>query len=445
MKKRDFLLLLLLGLSVVAYADSTDKRVISSQELVLSGFDHARKGDEIMMQLNQRKEPALLTEAVSEYKKALDRHPDNILIQKSYYQAVFQKAMLVDKSVTEEVRAAYLKLHPLIKVTLSHPELLKFFFKMDAGADHHELIDLLQTILVYQPRSDVVWGMLSDLYSRQEKYWLAAAASQRALQLAPNYPPYLFDLGSRINSIAEGTECVYDERTLLKASVRYMAKAAAKDKTKQIYTDTTSLQYLRLGLFPLAYSEAKKAHQIQEDAWSTGHLFDAALHMGFFNEISPLAEQLVVEFDDIGGYEGQALHALFSGKKQAAFKHLLRYRELYGNNILVELRTRWIAGITGQEYPPVLLNQLEAENEWQQRILDYTKAFSSGDVVVGRESLVKAAITGCEKTEAYFYTAYFYWLDGNTDKARKHIQKVNSGTATRYSEYLWSKVLADIL
>lgn len=127
MKKRDFLLLLLLGLSVVAYADSTDKRVISSQELVLSGFDHARKGDEIMMQLNQRKEPALLTEAVSEYKKALDRHPDNILIQKSYYQAVFQKAMLVDKSVTEEVRAAYLKLHPLIKVTLSHPELLKFF------------------------------------------------------------------------------------------------------------------------------------------------------------------------------------------------------------------------------------------------------------------------------------------------------------------------------
>ncbi|MEZ5483127.1 MAG: hypothetical protein R3E73_13525 [Porticoccaceae bacterium] len=64
--------------------------------------------------------------------------------------------------------------------------------------------------------------------------------------------------------------------------------------------------------------------------------------MGFLTKFHLLRNSLWW-VDDIGGYEGQALHAFVLWEEQLL--NIYSGRELYGNNILVELRTRWIAGL----------------------------------------------------------------------------------------------------
>lgn len=405
--------------------------------------EHLLLADDAMTRVRKGYSSVDIDKAIYHYGIALKTHPENIIIQELHYRALFIRDRLsVGSTASTHLIDSHKNLNWLIKKTLNPPGYVNYLKEVDDKKSATRLIPLMQKLIFQQPDNAYLWNALSELYDDNKQYWLAVAAAKMANQLNKDVPKYMYQLGDSINNVIQSQDCRFDEKEYAKSAVKYIARAAAK-QPNQLYFDNTGLQYMHLGLFPIAYQSSKKAYDLEKNEWTILHFIDASLLTHRYKEAKEAANHYasIVDKDAIESY---AMISASEGNLGAAAEIMQKINHS-SDGVLVELRTRWLHELAGTKYIEKDIQSLVPKGRWQASISAYFKQSSSNEVRGPQEQLVSTAKNGCQRTEAYFYTAYSYWKQQKKDKAIEYLKLVEQQTATRYTEYLWAGILKNQL
>lgn len=431
-------------ISVLAAGCNTLPTKQQTPNLNLTTQEHLDIASQDLANWEELNDKAALSSAVIHLEAALRNNPQHPAIQTVHYKKLLEETWRVRHKITDELKSAYSRLHPHVKNVVLAPSVIDYLNALVQRRDAKELTDILKKVISVQPRNAHVWNMLSEHYSDQKKHWLAAAAAKQAHQLRPETPAYNYQLGLSIADITLMSDCHYDEKELAKRSISYLNKAVVVGK-KRLYISKASLLYLRLGLFPLAHHQAKKAYLMEEKRWTATLYAESAIHLNRYDEAKPVVLQMLSKYKNYEAYEILARFAAKDKNWPEAVKQMLNYREKQGNSVLDELRTRWILGLAGNGSEFKDLNQLKADSPWAKTIRDYFVTSTGGESAVKNDFLINQSKNGCQLTEAHFYTAYKYWLQNDKNTAIMYLNKTLDGSAKRYYEYYWAKVLKDLI
>lgn len=140
---------------------------------------------------------------------------------------------------------------------------------------------------------------------------------------------------------------------------------------------------------------------------------------------------------DAHGYELLSRYAAQQKNWDLAAEQMARYKQQVGADSLAELRWRWIAELSGKSTSE--LSKSNDRNPWYNKIFQFVNS-STADM---QEPLGNAATDLCEKLEADFYTAYFYWRQKDIAKAKQYLTQAAESSAIGYPEHLWAKILLE--
>ena len=377
-----------------------------------------------------------LSRAAAMYRVVYLRHPENAAIQESYYQNLFMRDLIRSEVASSDLITLFDSMNPLVKASFNPPSYIDFLVAEEDNRPFDERLDLLQKSLREQPYSGGLWFALSELYEEMENPWMATAAAKRAVELEQESEEFIYQFGDSINDIIESSSCSYDETELLKSSVRLYAKSS-KMRPDQLNYDNTALQYHRLGLLPLALQNAISAYELDKNQWTVEHYIELLINLGRYSQ----AEDILLQSGQLIDTYPHEYHAMVTVAMDGDRQPLANYFEerSHQDNALWVARWHWIKRLQGEEISKPDFSVLKGDTPWESRIGEYLYSESSGN------ELIDEAVTGCEKTEAYFYTAYKKWLQGDSENALEKLNLVTKQNARRYYEYMWAPIIKSSL
>lgn len=408
---------------------------IGSAPSPTSSETHLKTAEEALERWRQNRQKQDLHLAATHYAALYARHPDNALIQRPYYQTLFWLTATRAQS-SEMLDDLFGKLAPIVKQDLSPPAAVPYLWALEANAKPDQLIPLLKAAIRQQPFSAYLWGELADAYLRNREHWLALAAAERAHKIAPDDADYLFLLGYCFGKVANENSCPYAEAPYSKRAAALFGKAAGKEKSARNFSASAS-SYMDLGLVPLAYNQAKAAYAIEPTAAASFYYAQSAEHLKKYDEAKLAAQKLLDQHQDASAYEMLSRYAAQQKNWDLATNQLEQYKQQTSADALAELRWRWIAELSGKSTGE--LTQREIPNPWYNEIFQFLTSSATDK----QASLDSAAADVCEKLEADFYTAYFYWRQKDTVKAKQYLTRAAASPAIGFPEHLWAKVLLE--
>jgi tetratricopeptide (TPR) repeat protein len=383
----------------------------------------------------------LLAFSVEHYQKAALYYSDNVFVQKNHYLARFMHDYIIHQSPSETLISQFEQLNPVIKPDLKPPSYIYYLGHTDKLGLDSQALSLLKTAINDNPYNASMWYQLSIHHREQEQPELATFAAQRAFELAVQNPTYQQQLALSLDDVNDKSHCAFENQALLSASARYFA-SSAQQQADQLSFDNAGLQFLRLGLFPLAYEYANEAYRLEKNHWTITHYLEASLALKRYQE----AEQAMLSYqqyvNDAKLTEEAAMIAFAQANPSQAALLMKQQRQSW-NNILVELRTRWIHALSNHAYEHQSLYSITPRNSWEGTVREFFEPKKG--LTVPADYLLKQASNGCEKTEAHFYTAYKLWSEGDLQSARIHLKKTLGESATLYYEYKWARIFEDRL
>lgn len=436
-----WILIVLVSLITACGSLPTSQQTVTEPSTLLQRLSIA---DAAMERANQRYNVTDIDIAISHYEHALALHPDNFIFQHAHYRAQFLKDLVEQGVASKKLQLSYAKLGRLASISVMPPSYINYLNNIKANLSDAEMIANLLDVIKDQPSNAYLWNALSTLYEDSQQFWLALAAAQQANRLENDNAEYMYQLGDSINDIVQQQTCRYDEKDYATSAVKYIAKAAALNPN-QLYIDNTGLQYMRLGLFPLAYQNSKKAYELQKNRWTIRNYLRISLLMGRYDEAEQAALQFTKLDEDSEALEQQAMIAV-SRKQWAKAAELMREKNAIENNISSELKTRWIHQLANIDYDENNVLAMDSDIPWENKIRDYLSANAVANTELSAslyepDYLISEAQNGCQSTEAYFYTAYRYWQNNDLEQAEKYLQLVKQQTAKGYTTYIWAGVL----
>lgn len=377
--------------------------------------------------------------------QAFQQQSDNVSIQEIHYTVEYMSAAIHKQQDLSELTRLYQQLNPLLRANMAPPKNLPYLYARKAKAPIKDLIQLLLQALQEQPLNANLWLELSTQYEDDDNVWMAIYAAQRAAALEPEDASIQFQLGESLHAVAMNSGCAYEEKPYLKAALPYFLKAIAL-KPQQLYLDNAALIYLRLGLPPLAYDQAKKAWQLQKNKWTGTHYAQAALQLGKIDEARTVAKETIQQFDEIELYTLLIAIDLRQGQWQSAAKtsdiFLTELRKRYPGsnsaNFFTPLSSQWFNAIANQHSQPLELQSLSANSEWGNTLL---QAIHNRSQNATSPPLIQFAQTACQKTEALFYEALLSWMQGDVNQAKILLQQIKPLGITLYQESIYADAL----
>ncbi|ABD81685.1 hypothetical protein [Saccharophagus degradans] len=402
----------------------------------LTAFDYFDMGAEQYNRWEQTEQlmPLLLAEKL--FAKSLAMQPDNINIQQAHYDTLMWASFWKNDYSEQEVEAAFNALNPFIRQDVSSPAKISYArLSGDASAD--TLIPILFRAIQQQPRNAHTWKELSEQYAEKEHDWMAVAAAEHAVKYAPDDPENNQRLAYAINGVIESRACNFEQKPLLKRSAYYGAKAAAADKENADTAGLVGLQYLRLGLHPLAHKFAAQAYSLEQDAWNGSLLIDTYINLNKYQEAAELAQTLLSNgLKYAEPYRDFALYKASTGHWDEAS---LEYRKLVKKdpeNIYYNLIANWLQSISNNTPLPLMLENVQLNNDWEKILYNYLTAEKAPATTP-----VDQAKDVCELADAHFYTAMRFWRDGDSAKTQQHLKLARKQGATWFQEHFWAGVL----
>lgn len=406
--------------------------------------EHLKLAESAMARVNTNYQLADVNLAIFHYENALEEHQDNIFIQQAHYRALFVRDYVEHGFATKDLQQSYDELSWLAKKGLNPPSYVNFITASKKPTSLTALISILLDVISDQPNNANLWNTLSELYEGTETYWLAVAAAKRAHQLDTENPEYMYQLGDSINDIIQLQECNFDEKDYAISAVKHISKAAAKNPI-QLYIDNTGLHYMNLGLFPLAYQSSKKAYDLEKNEWTIIHYLEASLLMRRYDEAEIAANDYIAKINKEDVLEDLAMISVSKNQWQEAANYMKKNIHS-SNNILVELRTRWIHSLAQADYTDKDLYLIDSKSPWEDSVREFMRPLKEEErLAYESDYLLEKAANGCQLTEAYFYTAYWHWKKNNGTEAKRFLQITQKQTATRFTEYMWAGILENKL
>ncbi|WNO10195.1 hypothetical protein [Teredinibacter sp. KSP-S5-2] len=385
--------------------------------------------------------PSDLNKSYTLFKQALKKQPDNIQYQKAFYLVLFATSILENQHDEAALEKQFNAIHPAIRPSIAAPAKSTFIKAKALNKPQEELLPILERAIQQQPYDPYPWLELSQIYAKQNHFWLAAAAAKQAqsLDLESGAPSY--QLGLQLNNIADARLCANNTKALSQQAIKHISRASSKEPNNADYLYAQAYIYQVLDLMPLALMQVKKAIANKETQWNLRLHIQILLNLKKYKEAKELSRRLIKQFENNDGYLFLALgHAGLEewGDSYDAYKNYTLHVKpsLYHSFIL-----NWLHNIDNNKKDLPKLNSDTATNKWEHFIYDYVFA----EKVNEEDNLLYLAENQCEKTLGHFFTAYRAWIK-NSDKddaVKHHLQQTKSLRILRYPEYYWAQSLLD--
>ncbi len=419
----------------------------ATKQAAVEPVDDLQAGAQAYAKFHQTGQLAELQAAVEYLTLAYQKEPESAAVQKYYYLAKYFHYIVYRDEDIDSLKSLYQQLNPLVQKQSPPPSRVKYATVSDSDTSRETIDPIVKAMIQEQPFNAGSWHALSEYYEQVKDYWMAIATAKRAVQLEPANAEYMYQLGDSINDVIQLTECRYDQQHYAKAAVSHIAKAAAKSPN-QLYLDNSGLQYLRLGLFPLAYSQLEKAWEMEKNWWTATHLAQAAILTGRYQEAAPAVQYLISEAGDMSSYrlEAQRLIGLKQFDAALAVVSTLETKiesnknakEKFYVSVFDSLQLSWLKSLLIEEKLAANTYSTRAAVDWSKTVADYF-ALENWET----DYLVLQSLNSCEQTEAWFYQAYASWLQDDSAAAVEQLKNTRSSAATLFTEYLWAQVLLD--
>lgn len=407
----------------------------------LTAFDYFDKGAEQYGLWEQTDTIVPLLLAEKYFAKSLEMQPDNINIQQAYYDTLVWASFATGNYSEASVEKVFNSLNPTVKSEATAPAKVTYARSSNNGVSANVLIPTLFRAIQQQPRDAHTWKELSEQYAELDNHWMAVATAEQAIKYAPDDPENTNRIAYAINGVIESRACNFEQKHLIKRSAFYAAKSAAADKENSDIAGLVGLQYLRLGLHPLANRFALQAYSQDQDSWNGSLLIDTYLNLYKYEEANNLAQSMLASGSDYAEpHRDTALYQASLGKWDKA---ALEYRKLLkkdNDNLYYHLIANWLQSVSNNRPLPLMLETVNLNNDWEAELYKYLSAETMPDT-----SPVDVAQDACELADAHFYTAMRYWRDDDTEKAKHHLKLTRKQGATWFQEHFWAGVMLKTL
>lgn len=224
---------------------------------------YLQQGSEDMKHWRNNGPQTVFSQAETLLTKAHKLRPDDINIQYAYYDLRFTKA-LVNGYFEQEATLLelYKSLHPIPRNELAPPAILQYYFSNFLKKHHSVILSHLIRAVQQNPNNAQTWVLLSNHYLERGLHWLALSSAKKAYTIAPQNSFYANKMGVIYSLISDNKNCASEEKSIIQQASKYFVQAVKLDPNNPDYLSNTALQYLHLGLIPLAYSQAQKAYKI---------------------------------------------------------------------------------------------------------------------------------------------------------------------------------------
>ena len=232
-----------------------------------TAVEHVELASQAIDRWRQHFKTADLQQAYFHYSQARKTFPHNAELQRYHYNSAYYLALAgVGEQV--ELQHVFNELNEWVKTQVNPPSKIRYAKIHDNESTAVEEIAALKPVIREQPYNAHSWFRLSLALEENKQSWVASFAARRAFELNDDVD-YRYNYGESLVNIAYSTSaCHYDDEAFLKKAAKYMAIASGK-KEEAYYLDNIALNYLSLGLFPLAHREAKKAFMAEKTYWTS--------------------------------------------------------------------------------------------------------------------------------------------------------------------------------
>lgn len=158
--------------------------------------------------------------------------PDDITVQRAYYQTQFLRVALSpsDKQSTS-LKDLYQKLNPIIAKQLAPPSKIIYANAKAKGAPVEEQLQLALRVIEEQPAFADGWFEVALLFTQQQRYWEALYPAERAVDLYPQSDQYHYLAGQVLTRLAKTHSQI--EKPLLFRAKSYLNTAIAINPKKE--------------------------------------------------------------------------------------------------------------------------------------------------------------------------------------------------------------------
>ena len=400
------------------------------------------QGETLLKQAMEQEDVDTLREAARLLQQAHYNQPDDVNIQLTLYQALYGLSA-IDGVIAPELRQLYDAADPGIRSSLVPPSSLEVAKRLQVhpsrmtDEDRRWFLQLLKE----SPSNYQGWAGLASYELYHGHLWTGLVASQRMLQLQPDTVPLYANIARQMESLADEGGCRYDRAPLLRSAANYYSQAAAKSDNTEYYELAAEL-YLSSGQYPLAYITAQKVMKSEgPDSWRRELVIDAATNLRKLEEVRRLSQEQISEDDETAGHFNLALVAMMEGDKASAAEHFSHYvTEENGKPFtLAEYLRDWLYRLGGFNGSVAALEDSSVTEEWHKELVAVIEQGKSG--AIDSDALLKQTINGCQRSEAHFYLAYLFWLQGDIAQAKSHLKATSEQKAYQYIEHEWADAL----
>lgn len=160
--------------------------------------------------------------------------PDDITVQRAYYQTQFLRVALSpnDKQSTR-LTDLYQKLNPIIATELAPPSKIIYTHAKAKGAPVEEQLQLALKVIEEQPAFADGWFEVALLFAQQQRYWEALYPAERAVDLFPQSDEYHYLAGQVLTRLAK-THLHIEEPLLFRAKSYLHTAIAINPRTEYL-------------------------------------------------------------------------------------------------------------------------------------------------------------------------------------------------------------------
>lgn len=371
------------------------------------------------------------------FKQAFDLTPYSLRYQNSYYYTFYEVGYTFDFIEEKDLLTAYNKLHPAVRRERTAPAKAIYAKNVRLKQKPHKLIPVLHRAVLQRPRDSHTWSQLSEQYLDDKKNWLAIATASKAVEIRPDSYYANIILAEAYNRKIEENACFYDEKEKTKRAAYYGAKAT-KIKPTEFSHHMAGVQYLRLGIYPLARTFSEKSVGEKPDKWNVGALVDIYRNMHLYDK----AIALLDANPEINPYDKHYSRALkFITEKNYAEAHRALNQSGYSDSLYSTLVSNWLRSLETDVALPIELGNVKTHNQWQRSIKSYFEFPEVFEISV----LVDSAENNCQKVEAHFYTAFRLFREGEKQKSIDQLKLAKKAGATRFDEHFLANSLLKAL
>lgn len=371
------------------------------------------------------------------FRKAIKQQPDNIQYQKSYYLVLFARSILESHISEDALIEMFDLIHPAVQASIAAPAKSTYIREKSQKESAAILTEHLTRAIRQQPYDPYPWFELSDLFEKQNNFWLAAATAKQAAMLGEESAKAKFKVGTQLNNLAEQKKCNDDWKPYKHQAIKHIAAASAMEPGNANYLYSQAYLYQTLGLMPLSLMQVKKSLDIKETYWPTRLYAQVALALKKYELAENLSNKIIETYGREDGYLFKSMS--FAGRNrwaeaQEEFEHYIKKGQPKVNSYVI---LSWISNLASDEKKHPEFNQHWANTSWEKLIKD----FFNNETLEDENNLNHYASNLCEQSLGHFYNAYKFWLDGNIPATERQLIDTVSHRSLQFAEVYWAEII----